>query len=197
MRLHDTWWYLTILTIFGKNLQHPTNILNNVNTWPYLDNVRRYLASTWQYEVMPNKLDKKMNNVSFWEQLGHSFLAISDNTLWYLSIPDITFTVLNNTYQLLTIPDKPCISWDHLVLTKYQVLLPIQFQYHENIIIWFWQFFVFLVSSQYRLCQFLQNFWELVLIGWCFEIHSEKCKTKNWLVTLAPELPSPKFQPTR
>jgi len=68
--------------------------------------------------------EKKLN--TFFIQL-RQFLAIPDNTLQYIVISDNTFTILPNTlntYKVLTVPDKPCISWYHLVSTQHQVFLP-------------------------------------------------------------------------
>jgi hypothetical protein len=119
----------------------------------------------WSYMKLDKKVFEEKNCIMFlfgvnWDN-SWQYLTILCDTWKYLTILSNTkkyLPILNYTNQYLTIPVKPGISWYCLVLRKHQVSMPIWFQYHEGIIvIWFWWFFVHVVSSQYWFWQFSPN----------------------------------------
>jgi len=165
----DTWQYQQYLTKVCYILQIYWTKLIISDTWQYLHNTSRYLAYTWQYFVIPygiilNKI------VRFSLQ---STGTIPGNTWQY-------FTVLNNTYQFLTIPDKPGIGW-------YRQSFKYCCQYNSSIVkvlSWYGSDgFLSVLSSQYQFWQFSQNLWCLMLSDTNYNCYAE---CRGAIVRLSP-----------
>ncbi len=151
MRLGDIYMILNNTFTILNDTEH---ILDNIS-----DNIWYLKKSLWR---------EKFKECIFLPQLvqllaiPENIFTILTNTKQYLPVPINTIhtkqysSIPNNTYQFWTIPNKPGITW-------YSQYIKNHYQYDSSIIImWFWQFSVCLVLSQYWFWQFSQNLWCLV-----------------------------------